>query len=214
MKTQVFISYAREDITFAEKINTDLIEAGVKTWIDFLNLIPGQNWEMTIKQALKESRYIITLLSSHSVSKKGFVQKEIRYALDIAQEFPPNTIYIIPLRINECKTDYEGLNSLQMSDFFPDYNKCFEDLLRVFEYESIEKQALIKIDHFFRRGIVARLTDKGFGFVENYGTEKDLFFHASELNGIEFESLKEGDLLKFKMGEGPKGPLAMDIQWA
>jgi len=36
------------------------------------------------------------------ITKQGFVQKEIRFALDIADEHPPGRIFIIPVRLVDC----------------------------------------------------------------------------------------------------------------
>jgi CspA family cold shock protein len=63
-------------------------------------------------------------------------------------------------------------------------------------------------------GTIARLTDKGFGFIKVEGQAKDLFFHSSELQGVSFDSLREGDMLSFEIGEGPKGPNAIKISKA
>jgi len=37
-----------------------------------------------------------------SVTKAGYVQKEIRKVLDVADEQPEGTIYVIPLKLEEC----------------------------------------------------------------------------------------------------------------
>lgn len=55
------------------------------------------------------------------------------------------------------------------------------------------------------RGTIARLTDRGFGFIHREGEQKDLFFHSSELQGVEFNDLHEGDQVEFEVNEGPKG---------
>ncbi len=47
----------------------------------------------------------------------------------------------------------------------------------------------------------------GFGFIAREGAE-DLFFHASALNGVTFEELKEGDAVTFEVGEGKDGRAA------
>ena len=60
-------------------------------------------------------------------------------------------------------------------------------------------------------GIIARLTDKGFGFITIAGQEKDLFFHSNELLNVRFDELREGDKLSFEIGEGPKGPNAVKV---
>ncbi len=60
------------------------------------------------------------------------------------------------------------------------------------------------------KGTITKITDRGFGFIKPDGQEKDLFFHAKEVNG-EFNSLQEGDVVSFEMAEGPKGPNAVNV---
>jgi CspA family cold shock protein len=63
-----------------------------------------------------------------------------------------------------------------------------------------------------QQGTIARLmSDKGFGFIKVEGNDKDLFFHANELQGVQFNDLKEGDKLEFEVEEGQKGPQAVQI---
>lgn len=56
--------------------------------------------------------------------------------------------------------------------------------------------------------------DKGFGFIAREGEEKDLFFHASALIDVDFNSLQEGDMVTFKVEEGPKGLNAVEVSLA
>ena len=60
------------------------------------------------------------------------------------------------------------------------------------------------------QGTIARLKDQGFGFIAQEGEEKDLFFHANEVQG-EFNDLNEGDAVTFEVAEGPKGPNATNV---
>ncbi|MDP3965361.1 MAG: cold shock domain-containing protein [bacterium] len=60
-------------------------------------------------------------------------------------------------------------------------------------------------------GTIARLTDKGFGFIKREGQERDLFFHSNELVGITFDELREGDQVSFEVAESPKGPNAVKV---
>lgn len=59
-------------------------------------------------------------------------------------------------------------------------------------------------------GTVAKITDRGFGFISREGEDKDLFFHINEFDG-DFEALKEGDTLNFKIVDGEKGPSAVEV---
>jgi len=63
-------------------------------------------------------------------------------------------------------------------------------------------------------GTIARLTDKGFGFIKREGQEKDLFFHSNELVGVTFDELREGDMLTFEVADSPKGPNAIKVSRA
>lgn len=65
-----------------------------------------------------------------------------------------------------------------------------------------------------QEGIVARKTDRGFGFIKRAGEEKDLFFHSNELKGITFDELREGDAVTFEVQESPKGPNAVNVSKA
>ena len=60
-------------------------------------------------------------------------------------------------------------------------------------------------------GTIKRLTDRGFGFIDT-GTDKDLFFHSSNLDGVSFEQLQEGQRVSYNEGQGPKGPRAENVK--
>ena len=62
-----------------------------------------------------------------------------------------------------------------------------------------------------QEGTIARLTDRGFGFIKREGAEKDLFFHSNELKNVEFKDLHEGDKVTFEVAESPKGPNAVNV---
>ncbi len=63
-------------------------------------------------------------------------------------------------------------------------------------------------------GTIARLTDKGFGFIKRDGEQRDLFFHSNELVGVSFDELREGDTLSFEVADSPKGPNAVKVSRA
>jgi len=63
-------------------------------------------------------------------------------------------------------------------------------------------------------GIIARINERGFGFIKREGEEKDLFFHRNELKNVQFEDLREGDKVTFDVGDSPKGPNATNVQKA
>lgn len=60
-------------------------------------------------------------------------------------------------------------------------------------------------------GIIKRLTDKGFGFIET-SPGKDVFFHMSAVEGVRFEDLRQGQRVSFVESMGPKGPKAESVK--
>lgn len=61
------------------------------------------------------------------------------------------------------------------------------------------------------RGKIARLTDRGFGFISREGADKDLFFHSKELRNVQFNELREGDVVEFEVAQSDKGPNATNV---
>ncbi|MCA9081724.1 MAG: cold shock domain-containing protein [Planctomycetaceae bacterium] len=60
------------------------------------------------------------------------------------------------------------------------------------------------------QGKIRKLLEKGFGFIE--GERGDLFFHHSEVRGTSFEALHEGQVVKYEVGQGKKGPCATAVE--
>ena len=52
-------------------------------------------------------------------------------------------------------------------------------------------------------------SEKGFGFIKPDDGDKDLFVHHSETKG---QTLNDGDKVEFEIGEGRKGPCAIDVK--
>lgn len=114
---KVFISYASGDRELAQKLYDHLQTLGVDPWFDVEDLLPGQDWKMEISRALDETELILLCLSKKSVSKEGYVQKEMRLALDRALEIPPGEIFLIPCRFEDVDLPY-SLRDFQWVDLY------------------------------------------------------------------------------------------------
>ncbi len=134
-ETKIFISYGERDKTIANKLYHDLKNAGATPWMDTENILPGKDWKIEITQAIKNSTYFLLLLSSESLSTKGYVHKEQKIALEILDEFPQNHIFIIPVRLNNCIPSNENLEKLQWIDF-DSYDDGLEKILHVLTYKE------------------------------------------------------------------------------
>ncbi len=92
-------------------------EGWIEPWLDKDKILPGQQWQTVIEEAVETADIVIIFLSSHSVQKEGFVQRELRYAYLIAQEKPESTIFLIPVRLEDCLVP-RSLRDFQWTDYF------------------------------------------------------------------------------------------------
>ena len=99
----IFLSYAREDMDMAKDLYSNLKRYGLDVWLDTESLLPGDSWKDKIQHAIENSNYFIALLSSRSVNKKRFVQKQLKTALDVMDLFPSSERFILSVRIDDCK---------------------------------------------------------------------------------------------------------------
>jgi len=76
---------------------------GFSPWLDEVDLIPGQNWRQEIPKAIREAAICLACLSERSVAKRSYVQREFRYALSACADLPDGSIYLIPVRLDECE---------------------------------------------------------------------------------------------------------------
>jgi len=99
---KAFLCHSSADKNAVRVLYRQLKSYGVRPWLDEEDLVPGQNWDSEIRKAVKASNVVIVCLSKGSITKTGYVQKEIQFALDAAEEIPEGTIYIIPALLEEC----------------------------------------------------------------------------------------------------------------
>src|ERR1041384_8722341 len=99
---RVFLCHGREDKPQVRELYIQLQTDGFAPWLDEEDLLPGQDWQLEITKAVRASDIVIVCLSQTSTTKSGFVQKEIKFALDVADEKPVGTIFLIPLRFENC----------------------------------------------------------------------------------------------------------------
>jgi hypothetical protein len=127
---QVFLCHSSGDKAAVRELWRRLRSDGHSPWLDEQELLPGQDWQLEIRKAVRTSKIVLVCLSKDSINKSGYVQKELRFALDVADEQPEGTIFLIPVRLEECEVP-ERLARWQWVDIFqPD---GYEKLLRTLE---------------------------------------------------------------------------------
>jgi len=114
---KVFLCHAKQDKPTVRRLSRKLKTDGIQTWFDEEDLLPGQQWDFEIKQAIKDVDVVLVCLSRASTNKSGYVQKEIKFALDAADEQPDGTIFLIPVRLEDCPVP-DRLAHLQRVDLF------------------------------------------------------------------------------------------------
>jgi len=114
---KVFLCHASGDKPPVRDLYKRLKSEGVDAWLDQERLLPGQDWRLEIPKAVQEADVVVICLSKKSITKEGYVQKEIKFALDIAEEKPEGTIFLIPARLEKCDLP-EPLGRWQCVDLF------------------------------------------------------------------------------------------------
>jgi hypothetical protein len=99
---RIFLCHSSEDKNVVRQLYHHLLADGLNPWLDEQDILPGQDWEREIAKAVRSSAVVLVCLSQIAANKTGYIQKEIRYALDVAAEQPEGTIFMIPVRLEEC----------------------------------------------------------------------------------------------------------------
>jgi formylglycine-generating enzyme required for sulfatase activity len=127
---RVFLCHSSVDKSVVRELYQKLCaEEWIQPWFDEEDIFPGDDWNLEIQKAIRETDAIIVCLSKGSITKEGYVQREIKTALDYSDEKPERTVYIIPIRLEECKPP-ERLSKWQYADYFAGQrNRAFQRLM-------------------------------------------------------------------------------------
>ena len=119
-KLHVFLCHASQDKPIVRELYQRLLaEDWIDPWLDEERLLPGQDWNLEIEKAVESSGAVIVCLSNLSVSKEGYVQKELRQVLRIAEEKLEGAIFVLPIRLDDCGIPRQ-LKDKQFLDYFPE----------------------------------------------------------------------------------------------
>lgn len=138
---RVFLCHASGDKPAVIKLYEQLIKDGIDAWLDKEKLIAGQDWQFEIPKAVRNSDVVIVCLSSQSVTKEGFVQKEIKLALDAADEKPDGTIFIVPARLENCEVP-ERIGRFHWVDLFSEDG--YERLIKALQIRANNLGVIVK----------------------------------------------------------------------
>ena len=147
---KVFLCHAHADRDAVRTLYDRLTVDGVDAWLDKEKLLPGQDWELEIRKAVREADVVVVCLSKH-FNQAGYRQKEVRIALEEAEMQPEGEIFIIPARLEECDT-LESLRKWQWVNLFEDDG--YDMLIRALRVYAEKKDTTLAIE----RGRSQRIT--------------------------------------------------------
>jgi hypothetical protein len=118
-KLRVFLCHASQDKPIVRELYQQLLkEDWIDPWLDEEQLLPGQDWNLEIEKAVESSEAVIVCVSTNSVAKEGYVQRELRQVLNIALEKLEGAIFVLPVRLDDCPLPRQ-LRDRQSLDYFP-----------------------------------------------------------------------------------------------
>jgi len=126
-KLLVFLSHASQDKPKVRELCVRLRKDGFDPWLDEERLLPGMNWDMEIEKALRASDALLLCFSELSVAKEGYIQREFKRAKRYQEEKPEGTIYLIPVRLDQCELPYD-FRDVQFVDYPDGYDRLVVSL--------------------------------------------------------------------------------------
>ena len=114
-----FISYSRQEVTFADSFSRELEKRGLCNWIDFRNLVPGHAWQEQLEEGIRSAAAVLLVASRASMASAS-VQDEWRTSLALSKR-------VILILFEPCKLDPD-LAGLEWVDFTGDFEQAITQL--------------------------------------------------------------------------------------
>ena len=139
MRASLVLVYAEVDLDEVQSLYEHLKRDGFQPWMKEEDLLPGQIATTEIPSRIRQARVVLACASSASVACGGELQKQLRLALNKMTETPPETISVIPVRLDRCELPDHVFGDLgirfsdiQQADLFkPDSYAKLTDALRL-----------------------------------------------------------------------------------
>ena len=126
---RVFLCHSWIDKVEVRQLYHRLRSDGADPWLDEEDMLAGQDLHAEIQRAIQSSGIVIIFLSVGSLSKIGFVNGEIGFTLDVADEQPEGAIFVIPARLEACELPLRLRRRLAVNLFEPGgYEKLLKSL--------------------------------------------------------------------------------------
>ena len=110
-KPKVFLCHAIEDKKQVDILHDYFEKNEIETWYDKNDLKIGQMWKEEIFEAIEKTDFFAVCLSSRAITKKGFIQNEIRTAIAEYRNRPFRSPFLLPLKLDNCQIPKIRLDS-------------------------------------------------------------------------------------------------------
>jgi hypothetical protein len=99
---RVFLCHADIDKPTVRTLYHQLRANGIDPWFDEESLAAGEHWQDEIARAVKTTDAVLICLSKEATAQTSHFHKQIKLALDVADEHPERSIFIILVKLEEC----------------------------------------------------------------------------------------------------------------
>jgi hypothetical protein len=100
---KAFLCHSKKDRAAVRRLYRRLSKDNISVWFDEEELLPGEDWTLRIQVEVQDTDIVLICLSHAALTNKGYIHKEIEIALDIAQLQPEGSIFIVPIRLEDCQ---------------------------------------------------------------------------------------------------------------
>jgi TIR domain len=115
-RKHIFLSYIRENAPEVLRLRSDLVAAGEEVWWD-QDIIAGQDWRLDVTKAMRSAYAVLVCLSGQTAARITSGQyPELRDAIDAYRQYPPGSIFLIPVRLSDCEIPTISIDGTQMLD--------------------------------------------------------------------------------------------------
>ncbi|QOW18485.1 TIR domain-containing protein [Lysobacter ciconiae] len=147
MVLKVFLNHCAEDKALVTPYFNKLKALGFEPWID-KRILPGQDWDEVIQHAFNAADVYLIFMTPRSVSKRGYVQREISDALDKQRYNLPGDIGLIPILLEDCEVPVKILRSHQYIRLPEGWQELVESLELAAQQRSIAIHTGVEMDPF------------------------------------------------------------------
>lgn len=123
-RLRIFLCHASEDKPVVRTIYERLQAYNVELWFDEQNLLPGERWEYVIPGVIQNCDIVLICLSRAFLRKEGYAHYEVHIVLEAARRKPPEAVFHIPFRLDDCTVPAHLAEWHYVSNFVPgDFEK-------------------------------------------------------------------------------------------